>query len=274
MTLPNPKDVVWLCGMPRSGTTWLSQIFASSPQVRLKFCPLFSYEFKNLLDETSSANEWEKLFRDVFHRQSEYLDQDYLRKEGLVPAFTVKDASPSHLVIKSTRFHNLTPNILKLNKTIRFIHLVRDPRATIHSWLTNPYEFPANADPRVEWRRGSCRASGPGEFWGFDAWKFVNLQALDLQERHPDRFRIWTYEDLIADVATRVKEMFSFCGLAMHDQTVEFLRRSQNKHLENKRSVYKKPVNLSRWRCQLDGAIADACRYEVVGTPLAIFLRD
>lgn len=259
--------------MPRSGTTWLSQIFASSPQVRLKFCPLFSYEFKNLLDETSSAEEWEKLFHNVFHQKSEYLDQDYLRIKGLIPTFPVKDGSPSHLVIKSTRFHNLVPSILKLHKTIRFIHLVRDPRAAIHSWLTNPHEFPVDADPLVQWRSGSCRANGPGEFWGFEAWKYVNLQALGLQERYPKRFRIWSYEDLTSDVETRVREMFSFCGLTVQDQTTEFLCASRSKHLVNKRSVYKKPADLSSWRGQLDGAIADACRSEVVDTPLAMFLR-
>ena len=67
----------WISGMPRSGTTWLSQIFASCVDVRMKFCPLFSYEFKNILDENSSSIQWEKLFSDVYQTKSEYLDQEY-----------------------------------------------------------------------------------------------------------------------------------------------------------------------------------------------------
>ena len=86
----NKLEVCWISGMPRSGTTWLSQIFASSPEVRLKFCPLFSYEFKNLLDERSSAEQWSKLFSDVYTTSSEFLDQDHLRKSGLVPSFKIK----------------------------------------------------------------------------------------------------------------------------------------------------------------------------------------
>jgi hypothetical protein len=96
------KQVTWISGMPRSGTTWLSQIFASSPDVRLKFCPLFSYEFKNKLDQNSNKADWLKLFKDVYNTESEYLDQDYLRKDGLVPSFINKKQAPEHLVIKST----------------------------------------------------------------------------------------------------------------------------------------------------------------------------
>ena len=68
------EHIVWISGMPRSGTTWLSQIFASSPDVRLKFCPLFSYEFKNALTEQSTAEDWRELFAAVYTKKSEYLD--------------------------------------------------------------------------------------------------------------------------------------------------------------------------------------------------------
>jgi hypothetical protein len=270
----SPKNVVWLSGMPRSGTTWLSQIFASSPRVRLKFCPLFSYDFKNLLDENSSSEDWSNLFREVFHRRSEYLDQDYLRKKGLVPFFAIKDEEPSHLVIKSTRFHNLVPRLLDRHKTIRFVHLVRDPRAAIHSWLTNPYEFPKDADPNAEWRRGICRTTGPGEFWGFDAWKHVNLQAIELEKKYPDRFRIWSYEDLTADAETCVAQMFGFCRLDAERQTIEFLRASQRKDDPNKRSVFKKQNGQARWKEDLAREIALCCEREVLDTPLSRFLRE
>lgn len=269
-----PETVIWLAGMPRSGSTWLSQIFASSPQARLKFCPLFSYEFKNKLDETALADDWAQLFHDTYHRSSEYLDQEYLRKKGLVPTFEVKDAEPPNLVIKSTRFHNLVPHILALHSTIKFVHLARDPRASIHSWLTNPYEFPKDADPMTEWRSGACRKTGPGEFWGFEDWKFVNGQALALQAQYPDRFRIVQYEDLTADLEPGVQTMFDFCGLPYHHQTKAFLTASRSTHLDNKRSVFKKPVPHQSWKGKLDHEIAEACLHEVQNTPLKCFLRD
>jgi hypothetical protein len=259
--------------MPRSGTNWLSQIFASSPDVRLKFCPLFSYEFKNKLDETSTAEDWKIFFRDVFHRKSEYLDQNYLRNKGLIPKFTHNNCSPSHLVIKTTRFHNLIPSILDLHKAVLFIHIIRDPRAVIHSWLTNPFEFPSDADPLTEWRSGACRTNGQGEFWGFDAWKSVNMQAIEMQKHYPKRFSVWSYENLTEDTAKIVGKMFAFCGLKVGHRTYEFLKESQSRHISNKKSVYKKSANLRSWKGKLNTHIAESCREEITDTPLAKFLH-
>jgi len=267
------KSVTWLAGMPRSGSTWLSQIFASAPDARLKFCPLFSYEFKNKLDEAATQEDWRALFHDTYHCVSDYLDQDYLRRKSLVPTFEEKAKDPGNLVIKSTRFHNLIPGILQKHADIRFIHLVRDPRASIHSWLTNPYEFPEGADPVTEWRSGACRKTGPGEFWGFDDWKWVNHQALDLQEQYPDRFKIVQYEDLTDRPEDYVASMFTFCSLPLKAQTTEFLNASRSRHEDNKRSVFKKPEHRSGWQGKLDDAIAKAILVDVCGTPLEVFLR-
>lgn len=259
--------------MPRSGTTWLSQIFASSPDVRLKFCPLFSYEFKNALDENSTADDWEKLFSDVYLTNSEYLDQEYLRKQGLVPTFSDKREKPHHLFIKSTRFHNLVPHILRLNNQIRFIHIVRHPCATIHSWLTNPNEFPPQTDPMTEWRTGKCRKNGPGEYWGFDDWKKVTSQALRLRELYPDRFRIIRYEDLVQDTKKCTKDLFDYFDIPYENQTNDFIELSHSKHDKNNRSVFKNPKLSKPWLKMLDHSIVSTCLAELNGTELGQFLK-
>jgi len=263
----------WVAGMPRSGTTWLSQIFASSPDVRLKFCPLFSYEFKNALDETSTADDWAKLFRDVYDTKSEYLDQEYLRRQGLVPEFTIKEEHPKHLFIKSTRFHHLVPGILRLNTRIRFVHIVRHPCATIYSWLTNPYEFPPDADPMTEWRTGNCRKTGPGEFWGFDDWKAVTSQALRLEETFPHRFRIIRYEDLVRETETCTENLFEFFGLPYEQQTRDFIEHAHARHDESNRSVFKNPELRKPWPNLLDPSIVTKCLAELKDTELERFLH-
>jgi len=268
-----PKDlqVVWLSGMPRSGTTWLSQIFDSSPDVRLKFCPLFSYEFKNSLDENSSAEQWHTLFIDLYQTHSEFLDQDHLRKHGLIPYFEDKEPHPRHLVIKSNRFHNLTPYILKLNEHVRFIHIVRHPCATLFSWLSNPREFPAHADPLREWRSGQCRKTGSGEFWGFDDWKMVTTQALRLTEQYPQRHRIVRYEDLVRDTEYQAQALFRFVQIPYRKQTRDFIQLSHSRHDENKRSVFKNPGLRDRWEERLDASIIATCLNEIKGTELEQF---
>ncbi len=267
------SDVVWLNGMPRSGTTWLSQVFASAKDVRLKFCPLFSYEFKNMLDENSSTEQWQWLFNQTFHTSSDYLDQNYLRKQGLVPEFE-QLLEPSHLVIKTTRFHHLTPIILHLNANVRVVHLVRDPRASIASWLSNPYEFPAEADPAQQWRSGACRKNGVGEFWGFDDWKMVTRQALQLSETFPDRFMLVSYDQLMKNVCGGVRQVFDFCQLTFDQQTADFIAQSHSRHDENKRSVFKRPDKIAQWRQLLDPSIIDAINSEIIGTELECFLYD
>jgi len=267
-------QVAWISGMPRSGSTWLSQIFASSPVVRLKFCPLFSYEFKNALDEKSSADDWKKLFNDVYRMKSEYLDQDYLRKKGLVPTFLEKSENPQHLVIKSTRFHNLIPHILRLHDQIRFIHIVRHPCATIYSWLNNPYEFPQQADSMSEWRTGECRKTGPGEFWGFDDWKKVTTQALRLTELYPNRFRILRYESLVRDTKKCTKEIFEYLEIPYEKQTNDFIELSQSKHDQNKRSVFKNQGLNKDWVTMLDPSVVSTCKAELSGAELEQFLEE
>ena len=269
-------QVSWISGMPRSGTTWLSQIFASSPDVRLKFCPLFSYEFKNSLNENSSGSDWADLFWGVYNTESEFLDQDYLRDKGFIPSFVEKNIEPKNLVIKSTRFHNLTPHILKHHRHVRFVHLVRNPCATIYSWMTNKNEFPADADPMKEWRSGSCRKKSEsyGEFWGFDDWVAVTLQALELEKLYPKRFKVLRYEDLVNDTESSVKAIFSYLGISYDKQTIDFITLSHSRHDSNKRSVFKKPELNKDWANKLPPAIISTCFSELKSTQLEVFLND
>jgi hypothetical protein len=269
----NKLEVCWISGMPRSGTTWLSQIFASSPEVRLKFCPLFSYEFKNLLDERSSAEQWSKLFSDVYTTSSEFLDQDHLRKSGLVPSFKIKKKYPKCLVIKSTRFHNLTPNILDLNKEIKFIHLVRHPCASIYSWITNSNEFPSDSDPLMHWKSGACRKTAPSEYWGFDDWKKVTVQALRLNKKYPKRHKIICYEELLADTEKKAIELFNFLDLPFTDRTQSFIQLSHSRHDSHQHSVFKNINFKNQWESLLDKEIISTCINEVVGTELEQFLK-
>lgn len=268
------KKIVWLTGMPRSGTNWLSQIFASHPDVRLKFCPLFSYEFKNALNENNSSEEWRKLFQQVYHTESDYMDQKYLRRQGHVPRFKIKNDKPSVLVIKSTRFHNLTPSLLKKCPEIKWIGIVRNPCASIYSWLDNKLEFPADADPMTEWRTGSCRKIDNGEFWGFEDWKKVSNMFLKLKDNYPDSFRILKYEHLVQSAHKEIQTLFAWIGLDFPEQTRVFLEESQAKNVKHRRSVFKDPSWTERWKNKIDPEIKFQIESEIKRTPLEVFLGD
>ncbi|PKN65137.1 MAG: sulfotransferase [Deltaproteobacteria bacterium HGW-Deltaproteobacteria-15] len=266
-------QILWLTGMPRSGTTWISQIFASSPDVRVKFCPLFSYSFKNALDEKSTAKEWRDFFSKVYVTEDDYMDQHHLRRQGLVPDFPEK-ANPRTLLIKSNRFHNLTESILEKCQDLIFISIIRHPCAAINSWITNPLEFPQGQDPKQQWRSGSCRKTGPGEFWGFEDWKRVSTLHLRLARDFPNRFLIRRYERLMRSPLESSQEIFDKVSLKMTDSTKDFIAASQSRHDTSRRSVYKSPSKLDDWKDTMDPSISSQIYEELKGTDLAAFLEQ
>jgi hypothetical protein len=268
------KDVIWLTGMPRSGTNWVSQILASSPMVRLKLCPLFSYEFKNTMDADSSPEEWQRFFEKVYSTEGEYLDQEFLRRERLIPTFQIKEPNPRCLAIKSNRFHDLTEGILQKYAHIRFVALIRHPCAAIHSWLSNPLEFPPEADPKEEWRVGSIRKTGRGEFWGFDDWVTVSNLHLRLAKEWPERFFVARYQAFVDNAAETTKHLFDRLDLEFHSQTAEFLHESQSNECIHQRSVYKLPNSLDRWQHELDGEVSEEILAEIAGTEILEFLEN
>jgi len=266
------ERIVLVVGMPRSGTSWLSQIVDSSPLVRFRLSPLFSYEFKNAVTEKSSKEDYDRVFEGAYGSNNEFMDQTYRRRNNEYPVFGEKFPGPPVLVIKMTRFHNLLQTILNYYENIRIVAIVRHPCGAIHSWLTTPGEFPENADPLVEWRNGSCRKTGPEEFWGFDDWLKVTRMHVEFEEKYRDRFRIIRYESLVDDVWTESKGLFRFLGLPFGRQTRDFLERTHASHQESCYAVFKNPNVKDRWRSGLDVDIQRAIVEEVNGTELRRFL--
>lgn len=266
------KNIVCIFGMPRSGTSWLSQIFDSSPSVRFRLSPLFSYEFKNQLNESSSRRDWEIVLQGAYRSSNAFMNQTYRRDAQEYPVFSEKDSAPENLVIKDTRFHNLIEPMLSLFNNLRIIAIVRHPCGAIHSWLKAPREFPSGADPLREWRSGACRKTAYGEFWGFDDWMTVTRLHLRLARAMPDRFRITRYEQLVREPIGETQRLFDFSGIAYSDQTASFLRDSHARHLDGEYAVFKDPSVADAWRTGLHPAIRDRILADLAGTDLEEFV--
>ena len=61
--------------VPRSGSSWLGQIFNSSVKVCFRFQPLFSYVFKGYLDEKSSREDILTFFKLIAKSNDDFLLQ-------------------------------------------------------------------------------------------------------------------------------------------------------------------------------------------------------
>jgi len=265
------SEFILITGMPRSGTSWLSQIFDSSPQVCFRLSPLFSYEFKNQADETTNKDDWTRILRGAYRSQSEFMHQQIRREQGTYPTFPQKSSSPRWLVIKDTRFHNLTERLLVLFDNIKVIALIRNPCGAINSWLQSSNEFPENADATNEWRSGACRKTGDGEYWGFDDWKKVTQMHLRLEREFPLNFKIQKYERLVSAAETSVTELFQFCGVPMSEQTLSFVARSQREHNPDQYAGFKHPSVSKKWKAELPAEIQNTIYKEISGTELSRF---
>lgn len=258
--------------MPRSGTSWLSQIVDSSPETRFRLSPIFSYALKNSVNQNSSKEDFERMFNSAYEIEDEFMNQTKRRENGEYPQFFQKSEKPENLVIKMTRFHNLIERMLKLFDNMKMVSIIRHPCGTIHSWLTTPGEFPSNADPEKEWFTGACRKTSVEEFWGFEDWKKVTKLHMKLKSEYPGQFYIIRYENLVENAINESQKLFRFLNLKIEDQTLRFIKESQTKHNRSDYAVYKKPEVRERWIKELQPSIRDAIINDIQSSDLKVFL--
>ena len=261
-----------LLGMPRSGTTWLSQIFESSPDFIVRLSPNYSWPLKNLLDLNSSQEEWLSSFTTALNTDDEFMTQNFRRPTGELSTFPSRSIQTvTRLVIKDTRFHDLYLRCMELFSKAQAIYLVRHPGGMLNSWWRSE-EFPATATFADEWRGGACRkVEGPGEYWGFDDWRSLTMRYLSLERQAPERFRVCRYEELVRDRFRVSGELFEFAGYTLHPDTRAFLRDSQSRHDDRTYAVFKDPSVADRWREELPEHIQETIGGELAGTPLEEF---
>ena len=72
--------------VPRSGSTWLGEILNSSPYVKYCFQPLFSYQFKDFLDEYSSKKDVDRFFSMLSDTDDDFICQNAQRIAGTLPS--------------------------------------------------------------------------------------------------------------------------------------------------------------------------------------------
>ena len=264
------EEAIFLMGMARSGTSWVGQIFDSSPEVRYRFQPMFSYEFRRR--EFSK-----KLLEEIYESKDAFISQrnggEFFGSRSDYATFE-KVESARFMIAKMIRFHHLAENLMKEGK---IVYLVRHPCGSINSWLRSPES--KNCDWPEEWRTGAKKKerekekSGVKEYCGFNDWKTLTLKYLHLAEQHPNRCRILSYEAMVDDTIQETQMLFDWCGVPFTTQTQEFINLSKRSHSDDPYAVQKDSKQVkSQWRSQLDPNIQSTINNEIKGTPLEKFL--
>lgn len=264
-----------LLGMPRSGTTWLSQAFESCPECIVRLSPLYAYAFRGRLNLDSAAGDWKAVLAGAMRSSDPFMTQNWRRETGELPWFPEAPASDAQrLAIKDTRFFNLYLRSLEVLPASQIIYIVRNPVANLWSWYRSD-EFPLGLDAFLakEWRTGACRkADGPGEFWGLDDWREWTTRFLAAAEAMPERVKVVRYEHMVSEPEVTTRDMFNFADLQFGPATGSFLETSTARHDERGYSVFKSRDSCDDWRTTVPSALVDAVRGEIVGTPLEVYL--
>ncbi len=198
--------------VPRSGSSWIGQIFNSSPNINFKFQPLFSYAFKDYLDTSSSVQDINAFFEQIAKSSDPFLLQQESIDKGVYPFFQ-KSEKLTHIVYKEVRYHHILENMLKVDLDVIVIGIVRNPYAVINSFLQAPKEFRKDLgwDELSEWQYANNKnLDKPEEFNGYEKWKEVALLFQKLKEQYPDRFYFVKYDELLTNTKKEVENIFNF----------------------------------------------------------------
>lgn len=249
--------VIWVNGMPRSGTSWLAQIFDSSSKVNFKMAPLFSYTFKNAVNLNSTNQDWTNFLNEVHNSNDSFLNQIERKEKGDFQTFN-KENNPEYLCIKDVRNHQLMERFVTIGEHVKIVHIVRNPCAMISSWINSKKEFIRNEKTlKDEWKTGNTRKIDKSEFWGFNDWINLTKFYLALSVDYPTQVFIVKYEDLVRDPISITKDIFNFCGLEFEEQTRFFLSNSHSIHHDSDYSVFKDPTTvLNQWKSKLPKEIS------------------
>jgi hypothetical protein len=266
-------NIVSIHGVPRSGTSWLGQIFNSHPAVAYRYQPLFAYRFKDRIGRDSTRGAIHRFLKALFEEEQDpFLHNLKEQADGRYPRFQ-KSPSAELFVMKMVRYHHLLEKLFANIAQLKIIGIVRHPCAVINSWISAPREFDPSWDPLKEWRYAALKNKGRiEEFFGFVKWQEVADLFIRMQHLYPDRFHLLRYEDLVDDPWAVTTRLFTFAGLELTPQTLDFLNRCHQEHNPDPYSVFRAKTVKTKWRHELDATIIDTIHNELNNTPLAIFL--
>lgn len=263
---------IGLWGVPRSGTSWLGQIFNSAPNTIYRFQPLFSLLFKNGLSQNSTKENIEVFLNKIIETDDQFIKYGMLNnKEKLMINFKKNQAT--HLVMKHVRYINIIENLLDKCNDIKIIGIIRNPLSVLASWFNAEKEFKERWNILDEWKIGNKKnLNRDEEFYGYNKWK----QAARLFEEYNNNnnnFYLVKYNNLLLNTNEEVKNIFKFSKIKYTHQTEEFIKRSKKINHDHDYSIFKIKNNDNNWEKVLPFEITDFVMKDLENTILKKYLN-
>lgn len=266
------KTITGIHGVPRSGTSWLAQIINASPNVSLKFQPLFSYEFKNYLSLNSDKADIHNFFQKIYESDNKFINMKDEKIHFAYPVFE-KSEKLEHLVFKHVRYHYLIEHILKNNELVKFILIVRNPLSVLSSWKNAPREFQRDWNFLDEWEFAQSKnLDRSEEFFGYNKWKEATLLFLELKKLYPERVMVIKYSDLLQSTLLNVEQLFQFSNISISSSVKKFIEESRSKTIADKNSVFRLKNSDKIWD-DLPNQVIKRITNDLKNTNLEMFLE-
>jgi hypothetical protein len=216
---------ILICGVPRSGTTLIRALIGSHPNLAI---PDREMGWWTLLYPVhrwaNTPRAWQRFREALFEfptTQTLGLDLSAIRQQAnaiplgchaqafglLLSAYAVQNGKP--------RWGEKTPlaefyahKMLEAFPHARVIHMIRDPRDVCASRRRVPWPHLRNRNP---YKRAAQRILA-SIAWIAYSWRRSAQIAERHRTRHPERYFVLRYEDLVADPVERLKHVCDFLG--------------------------------------------------------------
>lgn len=258
------KKVIGIYGVPRSGTSWLGEIFNSCENLTYKFQPQFSYKFKNRITEVSPLQEIEACFNEMIFCEDAFLDQKEQRAAGRLPTFSKANNAFDILTYKEVRYLYTIDNILAQCPNFLLIGIVRNPIHTLNSWLNAPKEYNSNWDVAEQWRDAPLKNQELREnFYGYNKWKEAFKLLIEMENKYKGQVYLVKYEDIVSNVINQTIKMFQFCDIPFGEQTIKFISESQKRTINDAYAVYRNKNENKHYKIYLSKDIIDEIKLDL-----------
>jgi hypothetical protein len=215
------KQLFFIGGAPRSGTTWLQQILDSHPDASCKGEGLFAKDLYPILEAAMAQRRTalQTKNQSLFQHTGGYPlptaeDTEVLAATAILLAFSRQVGTRAVQAIGEKTPENVFffPRFRQLFPRARFIGIARDPRDVLTSawhYFRRPPPGDDDQAAKIAFIRTALPSLGEGA-----------RAMLAFGEQHPDAYRLVTYEQLCRDPEPAVAGLFRFLGLSDRAETV------------------------------------------------------
>lgn len=256
---------IGIFGVPRSGTSWLGQIFNSSEETSYFFQPMFTEVFRDKINARSSKEEMETYFRIIYESKKDFLFQnDRKVKEITKLSFPKNSTKNNTFVFKETMYLYMIPHFLRNLSEMKIILILRNPYAVLKSWYNAPKEFYPEWNIQEEWMFAQRKNWFlPERYYGYHKWKEAIALATALESEFSQRVFCVKYEDLDAEPYAVIRQLFEFAGISYEKQTEKFIKDSRSRTEISPYSVFRNPNDRTNNTKKIPANIVDQIAYDL-----------